>query len=80
MALRLVLTVTGFGLALCNSALAAEDRLALAKPTGVATTPALTPYKGKLHIQRGVNAPRLKMAPTTPVPPMKPVKIKPAKK
>jgi hypothetical protein len=80
MALRLAFMVTGLGLVLSNSALAAEDRLALAKPTGVATTPALTPYKGKLHIQRGVNAPRLRMAPTTPAPPMKPVKIKPAKK
>jgi hypothetical protein len=79
MDLRLALMITGLGLVLCNSAFAAEDRLALAKPTGAVTPPALTPYKGKLHIQRGVDAPRLRMAPTTPVAPMKPVKIKPLK-
>lgn len=80
MDMRLALLVASLGLALCNSAVAAEDRLPLAKPTGVTTTPALKPYRGRLHIQRGVNAPRLKMARTTPVAPMKPVKIKPAKK
>jgi len=80
MGLRLTLSSISLVLGLSTSALAAEDRLPLAKPASGATTPALKPYKGKLHIQRGVTAPRLKMAPSTPVAPMKPVKVKPARK
>jgi len=85
MGLRLTFVSASLVLAISTSALAAEDRLALAKPASLATKPALQPptfrpYKGKLHIQHGVNAPRLKMAPSTPVAPIKPVKVKPAKK
>jgi hypothetical protein len=80
MGLRLTLSSISLVLGLSTSALAAEDRLPLAKPASGATTPALKPYDGKLHIQRGVTAPRLKMAPSTPVAPMKPVKVKPARK
>lgn len=79
------LVLVGLVLGVSTSALAAEDRLPLAKPASGATKPALQPptlrpYKGKLRIQHGVNAPRLRMAPSTPVAPMKPVKVKPAKK
>ena len=78
MGLRLTLVSASLVLGISTSALAAEDRLALAKPA--LQPPTLRPYKGKLHIQHGVNAPRLKMAPSTPVAPIKPVKVKPAKK
>jgi len=82
MGLRLTLLSASLVFGLSNSALAAEDRLPLAKPTSGVTKPALQPptlrpYRGKLHIQHGVNAPRLRMAPSTPVAPMKPVKVKP---
>ena len=80
MGLRLALASIAMVLGLSTSALAAEDRLPLAKPASGGATPALKPYNGKLHIQRGVTAPRLKMAPSTPVAPMKPVRVKPAKK
>lgn len=80
MGLRLTLASIAMAFGLSTSALAAEDRLPLAKPASGGTTPALKPYKGKLHIQHGANAPRLKMAPSTPVASMKPVKVKPAKK
>ncbi len=80
MGLRLALVSVGLILGLSSSALAAENRLPMAKPSSGTATPALKPYDGKLHIQRGTNAPRLKMAPSTPVAPMKPVKVKPAKK
>ncbi len=80
MGLRLALASIAMVLGLSTSALAAEDRLPLAKPASGGATPALKPYNGKLHIQRGVTAPRLKMAPSTPVAPMKPVKVKPVKK
>ena len=79
MGLRLALVSVGLVLGLSSNALAAENRLPMAKPSSGVTTPALKPYDGKLHIQRGVTAPRLKMAPSTPVAPMKPVKVKPAK-
>jgi hypothetical protein len=79
------LVLFGLVLGVSTNALAAEDRLALAKPASGGATPALRPptlrpYKGKLHIQPGLNAPRLKMAPSTPVAPIKPVRVKPAKK
>ena len=80
MGLRFALASIAIVLGLSTNALDAEDRLPLAKPASGAATPALKPYKGKLHIQSGTNAPRLKMARTTPVAPMKPVKIKPVKK
>ncbi len=80
MGLRLTLTSIAFVLGLSTSALAAEDRLPLAKPASGGATPALKPYDGKLHIQRGVTAPRLKMAPSTPVAPMKPARVKPTQK
>lgn len=80
MGLRLGLVSVGLVAGLSTSTLAAEHRLPMAKPSSSATTPALKPYDGKLHIQRGTNAPRLTMAPSTPVAPMKPVKVKPAKK
>ena len=80
MGLRLTLTSIAFVLGLSTSALAAEDRLPLAKPASGGATPSLKPYDGKLHIQRGVTAPRLKMAPSTPVAPMKPVRVKPTQK
>lgn len=80
MGLRLVLVSVSLILGLSSNALAAENRLPMAKPSSVTATPALKPYDGKLHIQRGTNAPRLKMASSTPVAPMKPVKVKPAKK
>ena len=80
MGLRLTLISVSLVLGLGTSALASESRLPLAKPASGGTTPALKPYKGKLHIQSGANAPRLRMAPSTPVTPMKPVKIKPVKK
>ena len=80
MGLRLALASIAMVLGLSTSALAAEAHLPLAKPASGGTTPALKPYNGKLHIQRGVTAPRLMMAPSTPVAPMKPVRVKPAKK
>lgn len=85
MGLRLTFVSASLVLGLSASALAAEDRLRLTKPTSGVTKPALQPptlrpYKGKLHIQHGVNAPRLRMAPSTPVTPLKPVKVKPAPK
>ena len=80
MGLRLTLISVSLVLGLSTSALASESRLPLAKPASGGTTPALKPYKGKLHIHHGANAPRLRMAPSTPVTPMKPVKIKPVKK
>lgn len=80
MGLRLTLASIAMVLGLSTSALAAEDRLPLAKPASGGATPALKPYNGKLHIHRGVTAPRLKMTPSTPVNPMKPVKVKPVKK
>lgn len=80
MGLRLALASIAIVLGLSTNALAAEDRLPLAKPASGGATPTLKPYDGKLHIQSGANAPRLKMAPSTPVKPMKPVKVKPAKK
>ncbi len=80
MGLRLALASIAMILGLSTNALAAEDRLPLAKPASGGATAALKPYDGKLHIQRGVTAPRLKMAPSTPVAPMKPVRVKPAKK
>ena len=80
MGLRLALASMAMVMGLNTSAQAAEDRLPLAKPASGGATPALKPYKGKLHIQSGANAPRLKMAPSTPVAPMKPVRVKPAKK
>ena len=79
MGLRLALASIAIVLGLSTNALAAEDRLPLAKPASGAATPALKPYKGKLHIPSGVTAPRLKMASSTPVKPMKPVKVQPAK-
>ena len=79
MGLRLALASMAMVMGLSTSTQAAEDRLPLAKPASGGAMPALKPYRGKLHIQSGVNVPRLKMAPTTPVKPMKPVKIKPAK-
>jgi|GEM_PF-2112556 len=79
MGLRLALVSVGLVLGLSSNTLAAENRLPMAKPSSSVTTPALKPYDGKLHIQRGVTAPRLKMAPSTPITPMKPVKVKPAK-
>ncbi len=85
MGLRLTFVSASLVLGLSTSALAAKDRLPLAKPTNGVTTPArqppsLRPYSGKLHIQRGVPAPRLRMAPSTPMTPMKPVKVNPTKK
>lgn len=80
MGLRLSFVSIGIALGLSTSALAAEDRLPLTKPAPGGATPALKPYNGKLHIQRGVTAPRLKMAPSTPVAPMKPVRVKPTPK
>ncbi|MEY4255850.1 MAG: hypothetical protein RLZZ141_1077 [Pseudomonadota bacterium] len=80
MGLRLTLVSVGLVAGLSSSALAAENRLPMAKPSSGATTPAPKPYDGKLQIQHGVNSPRLRMAPSTPLTPMKPVKIKPAKK
>lgn len=79
MGLRLALALIAFVLGLSTNARAAEDRLPLAKPASGGAKPALKPYKGKLHIQSGTNAPRLKMASSTPVKPMKPVKVQPAK-
>jgi len=85
MGLRLTFISASLVLGLSASALAAEDRLRLTKPTSGVTKPALQPptlrpYEGKLHIQHGVNAPRLRMAPSAPVAPLKPVKVKPAPK
>jgi hypothetical protein len=80
MGLRLTLVFVSLVLGVTSSALASESRLPLAKPATGAATPALKPYKGKLQIQHGVNSPRLRMAPSTPLTPMKPVKVKPAKK